>query len=197
MTTCRSRWRRRCSSSFTARPRTTSAAQASETAEIAAEHGGSGFAWASDERERRRLWHARHRAYDATRALVPGKAGLTTDVCVPISALADCIAAAQADIAALGLTAPIVGHVGDGNFHTCVLVDPDDPDDVARAEEFHNRLVERAIAHDGTCTGEHGVGYGKSRFLVSEHGAEAVEMMRAIKRALDPEGIFNPGKVLL
>ena len=171
------------------------AAQARETGEIAAEYGGSGFAWASDERERRRLWHARHRAYDAARALVPGKSGMTTDVCVPISALADCIAAAQADIKELGLTAPIVGHVGDGNFHTCVLVDPDDPEDVARAEEFHGRLVERALAREGTCTGEHGVGYGKSRFLVAEHGAPAVEMMRAIKRALDPDGIFNPGKV--
>jgi D-lactate dehydrogenase (cytochrome) len=172
------------------------AAQAREVAEIAAEHGGGDFAWASDEGERRRLWHARHRAYDAARALRPGAKGMTTDVCVPISALADCIAAAQADIAALGLMAPIVGHVGDGNFHTCVLVDTDDPDDVARAEEFHNRLVERALAHDGTCTGEHGIGYGKSRFLVPEHGAEAVEMMRAIKRALDPDGIFNPGKVV-
>jgi D-lactate dehydrogenase (cytochrome) len=172
------------------------AAQARETAEIATEHGGGDFAWASDEGERRRIWHARHRAYDATRALVPGKAGMTTDVCVPISALADCIAAAQADIEEFGLTAPIVGHVGDGNFHTCVLVDPGDPDDVARAEEFHNRLVERALAHDGTCTGEHGVGYGKSRFLVREHGEAAVAMMRAIKRALDPEGIFNPGKVV-
>ena len=172
------------------------AAQARETGEVAAEFGGSDFAWASDERESRRLWHARHRAYDAARALVPGKAGMTTDVCVPISALADCIAAAQADIAEFGLTAPIVGHVGDGNFHTCVLVDPDDPDDVARAEEFHERLVERALAHDGTCTGEHGVGYGKSRFLVAEHGEAAVEMMRAIKRALDPDGIFNPGKVV-
>jgi D-lactate dehydrogenase (cytochrome) len=121
---------------------------------------------------------------------------MTTDVCVPISALADCITAAQADIAELGVTAPIVGHVGDGNFHTVVLVDPNDPDDIARAESFHNRLVERALAHGGTCTGEHGVGYGKSRFLVAEHGAAAVEMMRAIKHALDPEGIFNPGKVL-
>ncbi len=171
------------------------AAQARETGEIAAEYGGSGFAWAADERERRRLWHARHRAYDAARALVPGKSGMTTDVCVPISALADCIEAAQADIKELGLTAPIVGHVGDGNFHTCVLVDPDDPEDVARAEEFHGRLVDRALAREGTCTGEHGVGYGKSRFLVAEHGAAAVEMMRAIKRALDPDGIFNPGKV--
>jgi D-lactate dehydrogenase (cytochrome) len=172
------------------------AGQARETAEIAAEYGGSDFAWASDEEERRRLWHARHRAYDAARALVPGRAGLTTDVCVPISALADCVEAAQADIAQSGLTAPIVGHVGDGNFHTCVLVDPDDPDDVARAEAFHTRLVERALAHGGTCTGEHGVGYGKARFLVAEHGPGAVEMMRAIKNALDPLGIFNPGKIL-
>jgi D-lactate dehydrogenase (cytochrome) len=171
------------------------AAQARETAAIAAEYGGGDFAWASDERERRRLWRARHRAYDATRALRPGSAGLTTDVCVPISSLADCVAAAQADIAEHNLTASIVGHVGDGNFHVIVLVDPDDADDLARAEEFHARLVHRAIAHDGTCTGEHGVGYGKTRFLLAEHGASGVEMMREIKRALDPAGIFNPGKV--
>ena len=172
------------------------AGQARDTAAIAADHGGSDFAWASDEGERRKMWHARHRAYDAARAMVPGKTGLTTDVCVPISALADCVTAAQADIAEHGLTAPIVGHVGDGNFHTCVLVDADDPDDVARAEAFHARLVKRALEHGGTCTGEHGVGYGKSRFLLDEHGPAAVEMMRAIKRALDPLGIFNPGKIL-
>ena len=172
------------------------AAQARETASIAAEFGGSGFAWASDERERRRLWHARHRAYDATRALEPGRAGLTTDVCVPISALANCVTAAQADIAEHHLTATIVGHVGDGNFHVIVLVDPNDPDDMGRAEAFHGRLVERALAHDGTCTGEHGVGYGKTRFLAAEHGAAGVEMMRAIKHALDPRGIFNPGKII-
>jgi D-lactate dehydrogenase (cytochrome) len=171
------------------------AAQARETAEIAAEFGGSNFEWASDERERRRLWHARHRAYDAARAMRPGTKGMTTDVCVPISALADCIEAAQADIAEHGLTASIVGHVGDGNFHVAVLVDPNDAEDVARGEAFHARLVERALAHDGTCTGEHGVGYGKTRFLLPEHGAVGVEMMRAIKRALDPDGIFNPGKV--
>jgi D-lactate dehydrogenase (cytochrome) len=169
-------------------------AQAQETAAIAADYGGSDFAWASDERDRRRLWRARHRAYEATRALRPGSAGLTTDVCVPISALADCIVATQADIAEHGLTASIVGHVGDGNFHAIVLVDPADGDDVQRAEAFHARLVRRALAHDGTCTGEHGVGYGKARFLVEEHGQAAVEMMRAIKRALDPYGIFNPGK---
>ena len=172
------------------------AAQAQETAGIAAEFGGSDFDWASDERERRRIWHARHRAYDAARALRPGCAGLTTDVCVPISALADSVTAAQADIAEHGLTAPIVGHVGDGNFHVCVLVDPQDPEAIARAEAFHGRLVERALAHGGTCTGEHGVGYGKARFLAAEHGAAAVEMMRAIKQALDPQGIFNPGKVI-
>ncbi len=170
-------------------------AQAQETAAIAAEYGGSDFVWASDERERRRLWRVRHRAYDAARAMRPGSAGLTTDVCVPISALADCIAAAQADIAEHCLTASIVGHVGDGNFHVCVLVDPDDANDIERAEQFHARLVQRALADDGTCTGEHGVGYGKTRFLVSEHGHAGVEMMRAIKHALDPNGIFNPGKV--
>ncbi|MBV9807683.1 MAG: FAD-binding protein [Solirubrobacterales bacterium] len=171
-------------------------AQAQEAASIAAEFGGSGIEWASDERERRRLWHARHRAYDAARALRPGRAGLTTDVCVPISALADCVTAAQADIAEHHLTAPIVGHVGDGNFHVCVLVDPNDAEDIARAEAFHGRLVERALAHGGTCTGEHGVGYGKTRFLAAEHGPAGVEMMRAVKHALDPHGIFNPGKVL-
>jgi D-lactate dehydrogenase (cytochrome) len=169
-------------------------AQALETAEIAAEYGGSDFAWASDERERRRLWHARHGAMEATRALRPGCGVLTTDVCVPISALADCITATQADIAEQGLTASIVGHVGDGNFHTCVLLDRDDPADITRGEEFHARLVRRALEAHGTCTGEHGVGYGKARFLVEEHGRPAIEMMRAIKRALDPDGIFNPGK---
>jgi D-lactate dehydrogenase (cytochrome) len=169
-------------------------AQARATAEIAAEHGGGDFSWAADERERRQLWRARHRAYEAARALRPGSSGLTTDVCVPVSALADCIAAAQSDIAAQGLTAAIVGHVGDGNFHTIVLVDPDDAAEMARARSFHTRLVERALAHEGTCTGEHGVGYGKAEFLIAEHGKAAVEMMVAVKRALDPDGIFNPGK---
>jgi D-lactate dehydrogenase (cytochrome) len=169
-------------------------AQALDTAVIAAEFGGGDFQWASDERDRRRLWHARHGAMEATRALRPGCGVLTTDICVPISSLAECITATQADIAEHGLTASIVGHVGDGNFHTCLLLDPDDPADVARGEEFHTRLVHRALDCDGTCTGEHGVGYGKARFLVEEHGRPAVEMMQAIKRALDPDGIFNPGK---
>jgi D-lactate dehydrogenase (cytochrome) len=170
-------------------------AQAEEVQEIALAHGASRFAWATDESERRRLWHARHRAYDAARATRPGSQGLTTDVCVPVSRLAECILETQADIETLGLPAPIVGHVGDGNFHVAVLVDPGDRDEVARAEAFHDRLVRRAIAMDGTCTGEHGVGYGKGRFLVEEHGAEGVAAMRAIKRALDPDDLFNPGKI--
>jgi D-lactate dehydrogenase (cytochrome) len=167
---------------------------ARETAEIAAEFGGGNFAWAADESERRRLWHARHVAMEATRALRAGSAALTTDVCVPISALAQCITETQADIAEHRLTASIVGHVGDGNFHAILLVDPGDPADVHRGEEFHARLVRRALAHEGTCTGEHGVGYGKAQFLIEEHGEATVDMMRAIKRALDPDGIFNPGK---
>jgi D-lactate dehydrogenase (cytochrome) len=171
------------------------AQQAGDAAAVAAEFGGGDFSWAADEAERRRLWHARHSAMEATRALQPGHGALTTDVCVPISALAECIKATQADIAQHGLAASIVGHVGDGNFHTILLVDPHDPEDIERGEQFHARLVERALAHEGTCTGEHGVGYGKSRFLVAEHGPEAVAMMRAIKSALDPDGIFNPGKV--
>ena len=167
---------------------------AADTAEIAAEFGGGDFAWAADESERRRLWEARHVAMEATRALRPGAAALTTDVCVPISALAQCITETQADIAQHGLTASIVGHVGDGNFHAILLVDPGDPADIERGEAFHARLVRRALAHEGTSTGEHGIGYGKAQFLIEEHGEAAVEMMRAIKHALDPDGIFNPGK---
>src|SRR4051812_41659570 len=170
-------------------------AQAAEVQELALEHGASQFSWATDERDRRALWHARHRAYDAARATRPGSQGLTTDVCVPVSRLTECILETQADIETLGLPAPIVGHVGDGNFHVAVLVDPADPGELERAEAFHDRLVRRAIAMDGTCTGEHGVGYGKARFLVEEHGTEAVGMMRAIKRALDPGDLFNPGKL--
>ena len=168
--------------------------QAAEVQELALEHGASHFAWATDESERRRLWRARHRAYDAARATRPGSRGLATDVCVPVSRLTECILETHADIETLGLPAPIVGHVGDGNFHVCVLLDPDSADEIARAEAFHERLVRRAIAMDGTCTGEHGVGYGKAHFLVEEHGPEGVAMMRAIKRALDPADLFNPGK---
>jgi D-lactate dehydrogenase (cytochrome) len=170
-------------------------AQAAEVQEVALEHGASQFQWATDEADRRKLWHARHRAYDAARATRPGGQGLTTDVCVPVSRLAECILDTQGDVETLGLPAPIVGHVGDGNFHVVVVVDARDPDEIARAEAFHERLVRRAIAMEGTCTGEHGVGYGKAPFLVEEHGAEAVAMMRAVKRALDPDDLFNPGKL--
>jgi D-lactate dehydrogenase (cytochrome) len=170
-------------------------AQAAEVGEIAAGHGVRGFNWAADETERRALWRARHGAYEAGRALRPGSQGFTTDACVPISRLAETIAETKKDLDASGLIAPIVGHVGDGNFHLAILVDPDDPEEMARAIALNDRLVRRAIAADGTCTGEHGVGYGKTAFLELEHGPAALSMMRAIKSALDPEGLFNPGKV--
>src|SRR3954447_27044763 len=171
-------------------------AQAEDVAAIAQSHGSSGFAWAADESERRALWRARHRAYDAARALRPGARGFTTDACVPISRLAECIADTKRDLDASGLLAPIVGHVGDGNFHMAILVAPDDPAELERAKALNDRLVRRAIAMDGTCTGEHGVGYGKAAFLELEHGPEALGMMRAVKAALDPAGLFNPGKVV-
>lgn len=171
-------------------------AQAREAAAIAAQNGGGELEWATDEAARRRLWRARHSALDASKALRPAGAVLGTDVCVPVSALADCITSAQSETVALGLTATIVGHVGDGNFHMAVLIDPEDEDEVNRAEEFHTRLVRAALANDGTCTGEHGIGYSKTRFLIEEHGRAGVEMMRAIKHALDPDGIFNPGKTV-
>jgi D-lactate dehydrogenase (cytochrome) len=170
-------------------------AQAAEVQEIAAQHGARSFDRATDERDRRRLWEARHRAYDATRAMHPGSAGMTTDACVPVSALADVIMQTRADLDEHGLTGSILGHVGDGNFHVILLVDHDDPEGVQRGMAFHDRLVRRAIAHDGTCTGEHGIGYGKGAYLELEHGAAGVRMMRAIKRALDPDDLFNPGKV--
>jgi D-lactate dehydrogenase (cytochrome) len=171
-------------------------AQAEDVKRIAAGHGGMDFAWASGESERRALWRARHGAYDAARALRPGSRGFTTDACVPISRLAECIAETRRDVDESGLIAPIVGHVGDGNFHLAILVDPDDPEELRRAVELNDRLVRRAIAVGGTCTGEHGVGYGKSGFLELEHGTAALDMMRAIKHALDPDGLFNPGKII-
>jgi D-lactate dehydrogenase (cytochrome) len=170
-------------------------AQAAEVGEIAEAHGVGGFNWAADETERRALWRARHGAYEAGRALRPGSQGFTTDACVPISRLAETIAETKKDLDASGLVAPIVGHVGDGNFHLAILVDPDDPEEMERAVALNDRLVRRAIAADGTCTGEHGVGYGKTAFLELEHGPAALAMMRAIKSALDPDGLFNPGKV--
>lgn len=171
------------------------AEQAWEVGEIAREEGGADFRQASSTADRERLWAARHRAYYAALALRPGCKGWTTDVCVPISRLADCILETERDLAASPLVAPLVGHVGDGNFHLIFLVDPDDPAEVREAERLHERLVARALRMEGTCTGEHGVGLGKSRFLRAEHG-EALEVMRAVKRALDPRGLLNPGKIL-
>ncbi|MGX6447489.1 FAD-binding oxidoreductase [Patulibacter sp. S7RM1-6] len=172
------------------------AEQAEEAAELAREHGATRVDWTTDEAERRRLWRARHGAYEASRALRPGSNGLLTDACVPVSRLAECIAATTADVDESGLVATIVGHVGDGNFHVIVLVDPDDAEEIARAQAFHDRLAARAIGMEGTCTGEHGVGYGKARFLEAELGAGTVALLRAVKDALDPDGILNPGKVL-
>ena len=162
---------------------------------IAGEFGGDDFKWATKAEDRTKLWQARHDAYYAGIALRPGGKGIATDVCVPISKLAECILETQADIAESGLIAPIVGHVGDGNFHLVIVVDPDDADEMARAEALNERMVMRALAMDGTCTGEHGVGYGKMGFLEAEHG-EAISVMRDLKRALDPNNIMNPGKIV-
>ncbi|HTY98867.1 MAG TPA: FAD-linked oxidase C-terminal domain-containing protein [Rhodocyclaceae bacterium] len=172
------------------------AEQARTVQEIAAGHGGMDFDWATRPEDRSRLWQARHDAYYACLGLRPGARSLTTDVCVPISRLAECIAATMADLERTGLTAPLVGHVGDGNFHLLVLADPDQPEEFERAREFSNRLAERAVEMEGTCTGEHGVGLGKRKYLAREHGDEALSVMAAIKNALDPDHILNPGKVL-
>ncbi|HEX6980373.1 MAG TPA: FAD-linked oxidase C-terminal domain-containing protein [Alphaproteobacteria bacterium] len=169
--------------------------QAEMVQAIAAAHGGADFVWTTAPEERTRLWQARHDAAYANRTLRPGCQLWATDVCVPISNLAACIAETKKDIQESFLMAPIVGHVGDGNFHLTILLDPSDPKEVAEAERLNDRLVKRALALDGTCTGEHGVGYGKVDFLIAEHG-EALSVMRAVKRALDPDNIMNPGKIL-
>ncbi|HRO13409.1 FAD-linked oxidase C-terminal domain-containing protein [Amaricoccus sp.] len=163
--------------------------------EIAGEHGGAGFRWASRTEERNRLWAARHAAFWACRELRPGAEARATDVCVPISRLAECILATRADIDAEKLLGPIVGHVGDGNFHVTFLIDPNDPGEAERAEAVSDRMVRRALAMGGTCTGEHGVGYGKMAYVEAEH-PEGVVLMRKLKRALDPDDILNPGKVI-
>ena len=169
--------------------------QAAMFGEIAAELGGGPFLWTSVAEERTKLWKARHDAYWASLTLRPGARGLSTDVCVPISRLAECVAETEADIAAMGLIAPIVGHAGDGNFHVLVLMDVNDPAEIALSEKFVSRLNLRAIAMEGTCTGEHGIGQGKMGFLEREMG-HGVEIMRMIKRTLDPQNILNPGKIL-
>ncbi|TVR08369.1 MAG: FAD-binding protein [Salinarimonadaceae bacterium] len=170
--------------------------QAARFGEIATEFGGGPFEWTTQAEERTRLWQARHDAYWAAMALKPGWKGFSTDVCVPISRLAECVEETKRDIAESGLIAPIVGHVGDGNFHVLPLVDPNDDGAFANAMAFVGRLVERALAMEGTCTGEHGVGQAKMKYLEAEHGAPALDAMRAIKRALDPLNIMNPGKIV-
>ncbi|MGV2107772.1 FAD-binding oxidoreductase [Agrobacterium vitis] len=172
----------------------TVALQAEQFAAIAEEYGAEDLRFTSDPQERAQLWKARHNAYWAGRALAPELAGLSTDVCVPISKLAECVAETQADIAETGLLAPIVGHVGDGNFHLLILFDDKDAENVDKVEAFMARLNERALAMDGTCTGEHGVGQGKMSYLEAELGG-ALDVMRQVKRGLDPDNLFNPGKI--
>ena len=169
--------------------------QAEAFGEIAADLGGGPFAWSDREEERNRLWQARHDAYWSALSLRPGAKGISTDVCVPISRLADCIAETEADIEETGLLAPIVGHAGDGNFHVLLLLDTGNPAEIAAGEAFVDRLNRRALAMDGTCTGEHGIGQGKMAYLDMEL-AGAVDVMRAVKRAIDPLNIMNPGKVI-
>jgi D-lactate dehydrogenase (cytochrome) len=169
--------------------------QAEAFHEIASDHGGGGFHWATRTEDRNKLWQARHDAAYAAASLRPGCRVWATDVCVPISRLAECIRETRADLNDSVIPAPILGHVGDGNFHVAFIIDPDAPEEIAQATQFNERLVMRALAMDGTCTGEHGVGYGKVDFLAAEHG-EGVALMRTLKQAFDPQNIMNPGKIV-
>jgi D-lactate dehydrogenase (cytochrome) len=169
--------------------------QAELVQEIAREHGGEGFQWATKPEDRNRLWAARHQAYFAGLQLRPGARAVSTDVCVPISRLTECMVETAADITKASMPIPMFGHVGDGNFHCMILIRPDVEVDLAEAKRFNERLVDRALAMEGTCTGEHGVGYGKIDWLRKEHGS-GVDLMAAIKRTLDPENLLNPGKVV-
>jgi D-lactate dehydrogenase (cytochrome) len=163
--------------------------------EIAAENGGTAFTWATTTEDRAKIWHARHNSFYAALAMRPGCQAWTTDACVPISRLAECILETRADLQRTSLIAPLVGHVGDGNFHLVFVLDPNRPEEFAEAKQVNARLIDRALAMGGTCTGEHGVGLGKMEYLPREHG-EALEVMKTIKRALDPDNRMNPGKML-
>jgi D-lactate dehydrogenase (cytochrome) len=163
--------------------------------EIAREHGARGFKWAATLEDRNTLWQARHNAYYAAVASRPGARAWTTDICVPISHLAECIVETQADLARAQVEAPLVGHAGDGNFHLIIMLNPDDPQELEKITRISERLVERALKFNGTASGEHGVGFGKLKYLEAEHGA-ALEVMRTIKRAIDPDGLMNPGKLI-
>jgi D-lactate dehydrogenase (cytochrome) len=171
------------------------AEQAERFGEIAADLGGGPFEWATKAEDRTKLWQARHDAYWAVMNLQKGCNTFATDVCVPISKLAECVTATQEDIKKFELVAPIVGHVGDGNFHVSVLLDMDNASEVARAKKFNERLIELSLSMDGTCTGEHGVGQGKRHYLEAEHGKLGLDVMRSLKRAIDPDNIMNPGKI--
>ena len=164
--------------------------------EIAAEFGGGPLQWTTQAEERTKLWQARHDAYFAMMSLRPGAKALATDICVPISKLADAVLETEKDLQDMRLLGPIVGHVGDGNFHVSLVIDMDDKDELARVKVFLDRLTERAHRMEGTCTGEHGVGQGKMKYLEAEHGPVMLDMMRSIKRALDPDNIMNPGKIV-
>jgi D-lactate dehydrogenase (cytochrome) len=170
------------------------AEQSQRFGEIATEFGGGPFEWTTRAEDRTRLWEARHNAALANFALRPGSSMIATDVCVPISRLAEAIKGTKEDLAKSSLVAPMVGHVGDGNFHLIMLIDPEKPEEVAEAKRIHDRMVARVLSLDGTCTGEHGIGEGKIKFLEAEHG-EGIAVMRAIKQALDPLNILNPGKM--
>jgi D-lactate dehydrogenase (cytochrome) len=163
---------------------------------LAEDAGGNGFAWAERPEDRTRLWKARHECYHANLAIKPGCALIGTDACVPISNFVACVMETQEDVRASGLTAPLVGHAGDGNFHLGIVFDPASPDERARAEGLAERVSMRAIRYGGTCTGEHGIGRHRMHQLAAEH-AEGLALMRAIKQALDPRGVMNPGKMLL
>jgi len=172
------------------------AEQSQRFGEIAADLGGGPFEWATKAEDRTRLWQARHDGYFAACSLRPGAKSLATDVCVPISRLAECVTETQRDVQDAKLVAPIVGHVGDGNFHVALMVEPSDPVEMKAVKIFLERLTERALRMGGTCTGEHGVGQGKMKYLLAEHGAPAIAAMQAVKLALDPQNIMNPGKML-
>ena len=170
--------------------------QAEMVKEVSTEEGGSDFQWSTRQLEINKLWEARHNAYYASLALRPGSKGWVTDVCVPISRLADCILETRSDIEESELTVPLVGHVGDGNFHLLFLIDPENEvEDLKRFQPLNDRLVERALRMGGTCTGEHGIGSGKIKYMKAEHG-DSLELMRQIKMAFDPENLMNPGKML-
>jgi len=162
---------------------------------VAQEYNGDDFRWAETLEQRNELWTARHQAWFAGLALNPGASAISTDVCVPISKLAECIELAEAKALELGFNCPLVSHAGDGNFHLIISFYPDNHEQVSAAKELSHYLVQQALAQQGTCTGEHGIGLRKKAYLLEEHGADAVQTMRLIKRALDPKNIMNPGKI--